>query len=76
VIANFQIGDKVKVTGPTMNALTGEITARGIRPKGSVGKAAHHREYDTEMDSHVWQVKLDTTGKLQTFPEDELEKIG
>ena len=76
VIANFQIGDRVKVTGLTKQGETGVITAKSIRPKEVPGKVAINREYTSELSWYLWQVKLDTTGKLQTFPEDELEKIG
>ncbi|MFC1977871.1 hypothetical protein ACFLWS_06390 [Chloroflexota bacterium] len=38
-------------------------------------RRAMSRAYDPEADWQLWQVKLDTTGKLQTFPQDELEKI-
>ena len=75
-MADLKIGDKVKVTGPFMNGATGEITAKSVRPKESIGKIAIRREHDPEMDASLWQVKLDTTGKLQTFPDAELEKIG
>ena len=75
-MADFKIGDKVKVTGSTMNGVTGEITAKSVRPKETIGRIVIRREHDSEMDTSLWQVKLDKTGKLQTFPDTELEKIG
>ncbi len=70
-MADFEIGDKVKVTGSSMNGVTGVITTKSIRPVQITGKIATGRGDDTQ-----WQIKLDATGTLRTFPPDELEKIG
>jgi len=74
-IAYFEMGDRVKVTGLTKNGETGKITAKSIRPKEVPGKVAIGREYASELNWYLWQVKLDKSGKLQTFPETELQKI-
>jgi len=74
-MSDFKVGDKVKVTGTTMNGSTGKITSKSVRPKESTGKMIIRREHDPEKDPSFWQVKLDKTGKLQTFTEVELQKI-
>jgi len=58
-----------------MNGLTGEITSKSVRSKDIPSQVVINGEYTPELSWVYWQVKLDKTGKLQTFTEVELQKI-
>jgi len=74
-MANFKVGDKVRIIINGDMGKTGVIVAKGISPVTIIREVSTRGEPREEMKIFWWKVKLDVTGEEKEFPNDKLEKI-
>ena len=74
-MANFKIGDKVRVIVDEDVDKTGVIVAKGKFPVTIGREVSISGEPREGMQIFHWKVKLDATGEEKEFPDDKLEKI-
>ena len=78
-MADFKIGDKVRVIGLVEDDRTGEIIAKGDPFEVKLGQVVRGKELgeesEPEMRIYWWVVRLDEMGEEQLLPSDRLEKI-
>ena len=74
-MANFKIGDRVKVIGLVDEDKTGIIVAKGDMPTVELGKVVPGKELKPEMQITWWKVKVDGISEEKNYPDDRLEKL-
>ena len=74
-MANFKIGDRVKIIILEDEDKTGIIVAKGDMPNAKQYKLEPGKPPEEERQILWWKVKLDGTGEEKDFPDDKLVLI-
>jgi len=72
-MANFKIGDKVRIIILEDEDITGIIVAKGDIP--SVKERVLYPKVNSAGETSWWKVKLDGTGEEKDFPDDKIKNI-
>jgi len=74
-MANFKIGDRVKIIILEDEDKTGIIVAKGDMPNAKLYKLEQGKPPEEERQILWWKVKLDGTVEEKDFPDDKLVLI-
>jgi len=74
-MADFKIGDRVRVIGLNEEDRVGEIVADGDPPSSVKVEDLVARKEVEEVSVRWWKVRLDETGEEEDIPDDRLEKL-
>ena len=73
-MADFKIGDRVRVIGLNADDRVGKIVAEGDLPPVKVEDVVSGKELK-EVSVRWWKIRLDGTGEEKDIPDDRLEKL-